>query len=164
MLEIKLFSSFLFSWRMSAVPISGAKVDIIPYSFISWRSFDFRQCSKVFSGVSICSNPFRFVQKRCFYSKNFFVSHTTSDLPCDLGVFTIIGLTPQHTQFCFLHIVPITMCFNIRREPDATAHRVLFFRSTARLSDFFPSSLSFAACRSTSRRVALATVRTQEPK
>ena len=27
-----------------------------------------------------------------------------------------------------------------------------------------PSSLGFAACRSTSRRVALATVRTQEPK
>ena len=115
MLEIKLFSSFLVGWRMSAVPISGAKVDIIPYSFISWRSFDFRQCSKVFSGVSICSNPFRFVQKRCFFSKNFFVSHTTSVLPCDLGVFTIIGLASQHTQFYF-YTSFLSPCVSISEE------------------------------------------------
>ena len=129
MLEIKLFSSFLFSWQMSTVPISGAKVDIIPYSFISWRSFDFRQCSKVFSGVSICSNPFRFVQKRCFSSKNFFVSHTTSVLPCDLGVFTIIGLASQHAQFCF-YTSFLSPC----------------------VSDFFPSSLGFLETTSWNKR------------
>ena len=62
MLEIKLFAFFLISWRMSAVPISGAKVDIFLISHISRRSFDCRLCSKVFSGVSICSKTFRFVQ------------------------------------------------------------------------------------------------------
>ena len=62
-----MFASFLISWRISAVPISGAKVDIILISHISRRSFDCRLCSKVFSAVPICSNPFRFVQKRCFY-------------------------------------------------------------------------------------------------
>ena len=150
MLEIKLFSSFLFSWRMSAVPISGAKVDIIPYSFISWRSFDFRQCSKVFSGVSICSKTMFLLKKLFRFAHDF----CPSVRPC---VFTITGLTSQHTQFCFY----------------------TSFLSPS-VSDFFPSSLSFlettswnkrhpagcraAACRSTSRRVALATVRTQELK
>ena len=156
MLEIKLFSSFLFSWQMSAVPISGAKVDIIPYSFISWRSFDFRQCSKVFSDVSICSNPFRFVQKRCFYSKNFFVSHTTSVLQCDLGVFTIIGLTPQHTQFCF-YTSFLSPCVS-----DFFPPRSAFLRPLSGTSATLRGCRA-AACRSTSRRVALATVRTQEP-
>ena len=58
MLEIKLFNP---SWPLR--PISGAKVDNIPFTVISTRSFDCRLCSKVFSGVSICSKPFRFVQK-----------------------------------------------------------------------------------------------------
>ena len=57
MLEIKLFNP---SWPLR--PISGAKVDIIPFTLISACSFDCRLCSKVFSGVSICSKPFRFVQ------------------------------------------------------------------------------------------------------
>ena len=60
MLEIKLFNP---CWPLR--PISGAKVVIIPFTVISTCSFDCPLCSKVFSGVSICSKD---NNERLFFS------------------------------------------------------------------------------------------------
>ena len=103
MLEIKLFNPCWPLW-----PISGAKVVIIPFTVISTCSFDCPLCSKVFSGVSICSKPFRFVQKTttrgCFFSV---VSDGLNGQCGRIGLYGVDGNQPINPKLPKLPILPI---------------------------------------------------------
>jgi hypothetical protein len=106
-------------------PISGAKVDIIPFTLISACSFDCRLCSKVFSGVSICSKPFRFVQ---------ITSQRPAKMRAPVSILTSV-ITLIHFS---LHTdVTVLRCYGVSASPCPFSRRSLATSITPSQSFFF---------------------------